>query len=150
MNPKETKLRRLLAVRESRERLEKLELQRHLASARAMEKAIAEQESFRLHARHAGDAALRKGDQEEWLMSQAEYEIAGWNKSGLDEMSVGVNDGLVRAEEYYANCHLEYERSKILLEEIVQEDRMSEDRRSQLEIDSWFLSRLLGRKLRRA
>ncbi len=97
------RLERLLAIRRLNEDLDRRTLALALAAVAEVETALARQEETQAEARLAAQAALAAGERGEWLLADAQSEVAGWNRGRLGccaraSRGGGPGDGAVPRE----------------------------------------------------
>jgi hypothetical protein len=141
MSGRAERLGRLLAIRRVGEDLDRSALGLALASLAEVETEMGAQENALAEARMTARAALSAGDRSEWLLADAQGEVAGWNRSKLKVLLAGRVEvaGMARAK--FLESRLEHEQVKQLVEAAEQAARIDENRRSQATADDWFLSR---------
>jgi hypothetical protein len=99
------------------------------------------QEDALTEARVTARAALDAGDRNEWLLADAQGEVARWNRSKLKVLLSARAEVAGTAMEKFLESRLEHEQVKKLVEAAEQAGRIDEGRRSQAAADDWFLSR---------
>ncbi len=112
-----------------------------LASMAEVEMEMGAQEKALAEARMTARAALDAGDRNEWLLADAQGEVAGWNRSKLKVMLAGRAEVAGTAMGKFIESRREHEQVKKLVEVAEQATRVDEGRRSQAAADDWFLSR---------
>jgi flagellar export protein FliJ len=137
------RLDRLLAIRHLSEEIDRSALANVLASVHQVESAIASQETMRHDAKHAARRALSSGDRSEWLLADAQCEVAGWNRDRLDVIRQQRELDVPPAREKFMQSRCEHEQVKQLIENARQEARIDESRKAQAAADDWFLSKRL-------
>ena len=135
------RLDRLLAIRRLSEELDRNALAMVLASVHEAESAIAEQEAMQAEAKQVGRRALTTGDRSEWLMADAQNEVAGWNRKRLETLREERAKAVPPAMEKFMESRLEHEQVKKLIENARQVAEIEGGRRAQAASDDWFLSR---------
>jgi hypothetical protein len=141
MSGRAERLGRLLAIRRVSEDLDRSALGLALASVAEVEMEMGAQENALTEARVMARAALGAGDRSEWLLADAQGEVAGWNRSKLKVLLVGRAEVAGAARAKFLESRLEHEQVKKLVEAAEQAARLDESRRSQAAADDWFLSR---------
>lgn len=141
MSNRAGRLERLLAVRRLSEELDRAALALALASVAEVEGALAQQETAQAESRAAGRAALAEGERGEWLMADAQGEVAGWNRGRLRALLRERAEAVAPALEKFRESRGEHEQVKQLVEGAREMVRVLEDRRAQAAADDWFLSR---------
>jgi hypothetical protein len=135
------RLGRLLAIRRLNEELGRRELALALASVAEVESALTQQEAALLEAGLAARRALDRGERGEWLMADAQGEVAGWNRGRLRVLLQARAARVAPAMEKFLESRREHEQVKRLVEHARQAVQVKEDRRAQVAADDWFLSR---------
>jgi hypothetical protein len=141
MSGRAEKLERLLAIRRVSEDMDRSALGFALASLAEVEMEMGAQEKALAESRVTARAALDAGDRNEWLLADAQGEVAGWNRSKLKVMLLGRTEVAGTAMAKFNESRREHEQVKQLVEAAEQAARMDEGRRSQAAADDWFLSR---------
>jgi hypothetical protein len=134
-------LDRLLAIRRLSEELDRNALAMVLASVHEAESAIAGQEAMQAEAKQVGRQALTTGDRSEWLMADAQNEVAGWNRKRLETLREERAKAVPPAMEKFMESRLEHEQVKKLIENAKLAEEIEDGRRAQAAADDWFLSR---------
>jgi len=137
------RLDRLLAIRRLSEELDRSALAIVLSSVREVETAIASQETSQLEAKQAARRALSAGDRGEWLMADAQSEVAGWNRDRLGVMREERAREVPQAREKFMESRCEHEQVKQLIENAKLSAEIEEGRKAQAAADDWFLSKRL-------
>ena len=135
------RLGRLLAVRRLREELDRGALTAALAGVAEVEAALARQETALVQSRVAARTALGAGERGEWLLADAQEEVAGWNRDRLGALLRTREEAVAPAMEKFLESRREHEQVKQLVADARQAARMEEDRKAQAAADDWFLSR---------
>ena len=141
MSRRAERLERLLAIRRLGEDLDRRTLKIALASVAEVEAGLEQQEAALLESRIAARSALSAGDRGEWLMADAQNEVAGWNRGRLRTLLCERSNGATAAMELFLKSRQEHEQVKQLVDDARQETRNDDDRRAQGATDDWFLSR---------
>jgi hypothetical protein len=141
MSGRAERLGRLLAIRRVGEDLDRSALGVALAAMAEVEMEMGAQESALAEARVTARAALDAGDRNEWLLADAQGEVAGWNRSKLKVLLAGRAEVAGTARARFLESRLEHEQVKKLVEAAEQATRLDESRRLQATADDWFLSR---------
>jgi len=138
---KAERLGRLLAIRRVAEEMAQGRLQLASAAVTEVETALSVQQTTLIEAGVAGREALAGGERGDWLMAEAQAEVAGWNRGRLGVL-LGVRKTLAApAMEDFLESRREFEQVKLLLEDARQAARIDQNRRAQAAADDWFLSR---------
>jgi hypothetical protein len=135
------RLGRLLAIRRLNEDLDRGALATALARVTEVEVALARQETALVESRVASRLALNTGERGEWLLADAQGEVAGWNRAGLRALLQARAEAVAPAMEKLLESRREHEQVKQLVENARLAARVEEDRRAQAAADDWFLSR---------
>jgi hypothetical protein len=135
------RLDRLLAIRRLNEELHRRSLGLALASVAEVEAALATQEATLAEATQTARAALTADDRGEWLLADAQHEVAGWNRRRLGVLLQARTAEVPPAMERFLESRREYEQVKQLVEDAQQAEQIEEDRRTQVATDDWFLSK---------
>jgi hypothetical protein len=135
------RLERLLAIRRVSEDLDRNALGLALALVAEAEGEMSAQENALAEARVTARAALDAGDRSEWLLADAQGEVAGWNRSKLKVLLAARAEVAGAALEKFTGSRREHEQVKQLVEAAEQAARTDENRRSQAAANDWFLSR---------
>jgi hypothetical protein len=141
MSGRAERLGRLLAIRRVSEDLDRSALGLALAALAEVELEMGAQENAQAEAKVTARAALDAGDRSEWLLADAQGEVAGWNRSKLKVLLVGRAEAAVTARAKFIESRREHEQVKALVAAAEQATRIDESRRSQAAADDWFLSR---------
>jgi hypothetical protein len=141
VNGRARRLDRLLAIRRLNEELDRGALAAALSRVAEAEAALARQETALVQSRVAARAALGDGEHGEWLLADAQGEVAGWNRGRLRVLLQARTEAVAPAMEKFLESRREHEQVKQLVENARQEARVEEDRRAQAAADDWFLSR---------
>jgi NAD kinase len=123
------------------EELDRRALELALASVAEVEAALARQEAMRVDARQTARAALTAGDRGEWLLADAQHEVAGWNRGRLGVLLETRAAEVPPAMERFLGSRREHEQVKQLIESARQAEQVEESRRGQAAADDWFLSK---------
>jgi hypothetical protein len=141
VSDKAERLGRLLAIRRLSEDLDRRALQLAMAAVTEIEAALARQEAALEDARAKTRMALSDGDRSNWLLADAQSEVAGWNQGRLGSL-LRVRAGEVApAMERFVDSRREHEQVKQLVDNAEQAARGEEDHRAQAAADDWFLSK---------
>jgi len=106
-----------------------------------VETALGVQDATLLEAKRLAHEALSAGDRGEWLMADAQSEVAGWNRGRLGVLLRARAVAVAPATEQFLNSRREHEQVKLLVEAAQLAAQAEEDRRVQAAADDWFLSR---------
>jgi hypothetical protein len=135
------RLARLLTIRRLSEELDCRALQVALASVAEVEAALGRQERALTEARSAARTALSAGDRGEWLLSDAQSEVARWNRARLSLLLRTRSAEVPPAMKKFLVTRLEHEQVKQLVDDAKQAAAIDEDRKAQAVADDWFLSK---------
>jgi hypothetical protein len=141
LKPRTERLERLLAIRRLNEELDRRTLALALAAVAEVETALARQAETQAEARLAAQAALAAGERGEWLLADAQSEVAGWNRRRLGGMLRTRTEAVAPAMDRFVESRRDLEQVKQLVENAQQAARAEQDRRAQAAADDWFLSR---------
>ena len=141
MSGRAERLERLLAIRRLSENLDRRTLEVALASVAEVEAGLARQEAALAESRVTGRTALSNGERGEWLMADAQGEVAGWNRVRLRGLLRVRSDEAAAAMQRFLESRREHEQVKQLVENARQVAYEEEGRRAQAAADDWFLSR---------
>jgi alpha/beta superfamily hydrolase len=141
MSERREKLRRLLTVRRLSEDLNRRSLQLAFAAVAEVETAMACQGAALAEASAAERNALALGDRGEWLLANAQREVAGWNRGRLRVLLQLRVAEVAPAMERFLTSRREHEQVKQLVDNARQAASREADRRAQAEADDWFLSK---------
>lgn len=143
MRGKVKRLRRLLAIRRLEEDLDRKTLTQALASVTEVESALTRQEAILEDAGLAARNALAVGDRGEWLMTDAQREVTGWNRERLKGLLKARAAVVPPAIEQFLNSRRKHEQIKHLVGNMKHAADIDEGRKEQAATDDWFLSRLM-------
>jgi hypothetical protein len=135
------KLGRLLAIRRLGEDLGRRRLQLAFAAVAEVESGLADQQTALLEAGLAERNALASGDRSEWLLADAQREVAGWNRGRLRPLLQARTADVAPAMERFLASRREHAQVKQLIENARQTAGREAGRESQAEADDRFLSR---------
>jgi hypothetical protein len=141
MSERREKLGRLLTIRRLSEDLDRRSLQRASAAVAEVEAAMACQGAALAEASVAERNALASGDRGEWLLADAQREVAGWNRGRLRTLLKARTAAVAPAMERFLASRREHEQVKQLIENGRQLANSEADRKSQAEADDRFLSK---------
>ncbi len=140
MSGRRERLGRLLAIRRLSEEMERRVLALALASVAEVEGALARQETALADSKLAARKALQEGERGEWLLADAQGEVAGWNRGRLRVLLQTRAEAMAPAMEKFLESRREHEQVKQLVEGMRQAARVEEERRAQATADDRFLS----------
>jgi hypothetical protein len=135
------RLGRLLAIRKLNEDLNRRTLEIALASVTEVEAGIASQEAVLTESHRTARAALSQGDRPEWLMADAQAEVAGWNRRRLKTLLHARAETAAEAMRAFLESRSQHEQVRQLVEDAQRTERTEQDHRAQLSADDWFLSK---------
>jgi hypothetical protein len=141
MSGRATRLGRLLAIRKLSEDLNRRTLEIATASVAEVETGIGMQVAALLDSRVTARDALSSGDRSEWLLADAQAEVAGWNRNRLQAMLRIREDAAADALRGFLESRSEHKQVRHLVEDAELAARAEQDHRAQLAADDWFLSR---------
>lgn len=143
MSGRAQRLDRLLVIRRLGEELDRRTLTLALASVAQVERALDDQKIQVTDARQIAHDALDTGDRSEWLMADAQTEVAGWNTERLGVLLEARASEVPPAMAKFMESRCEHEQVKKLIENAQEVERIEEGRRAQAASDDWFLSKRL-------
>jgi hypothetical protein len=141
MSERVRRLARLQEIRRLREELDRQALELASAAVAEVELAVRTQENSHSEAAQQARSALTAGDRGEWLMADAQSEVAGWNRRGLGVLHAQRTGAVAPAKGRFLESRREHEQVKLLVEDAQQAARVEEGRRAQAASDDWFLGR---------
>jgi hypothetical protein len=141
VSAKAERLIRLLVIRRVAEDLDRRKMELAAAAVGEVETALGTQEATIVEAALVGRVALEAGERGDWLMADAQSEVAGWNRRRLGVLLATRSAEFVPAMEKLIESRREHEQVKLLVESARQAARGEEDRKAQAAADDWFLSR---------
>ncbi len=146
MNGRAERLDRLLAIRRLSEDLDRRALGLALAAAAEVDRGIGRQESALAESKLASRKALSSGERGEWLLADAQAEVAGWNRRKL-EVLLGVRKAAAAtAMAKFMESRRKHLQVKQLVENAQQAAAIEEGRKAQAAADDWFLSKRIRSK----
>jgi flagellar biosynthesis chaperone FliJ len=143
------RLGRLLAIRKSSADLDRRALQDALGSVAQVEGALERQETARMQARAEAQAALHTGDRHEWLLAEAQHEIAGMNRTGLTQLLAARAEKVPQAMQRFVEGRRAHEQVQQLVENARRVEEVEAGRRTQSASDDWYLSKWVRDAARR-
>jgi flagellar biosynthesis chaperone FliJ len=141
VNARRERLSRLRAIRHLGEDIRRRDLQAALAAVIEVEAALEVQEAARTNAGLAAHTALAADDRGEWLMAEAQIEVAGWNRQRLRVLLRAREGEVAPATEKFLESRRQHEQVKHLVDAAQQAAKVDSDRKAQAVADDWFLSR---------
>jgi hypothetical protein len=135
------RLARLAAIRKLNEDLDRRNLQLALASVAEVEAGLARQQAALAESKAVAVAALSDGNRREWLMSEAQSEVAGWNRNRLRVILESRTGAVAPAMAKFLESRQKHEQAKQLLRNARQSASIEDDRKAQSAADDWFLNR---------
>jgi len=135
------RLQRLLAIRRMAEELDRRTMTLAMTVVAEIETALGVQRAALLEAKQLAHAALSAGDRGEWLMADAQSEVAGWNRGRLDVLLRTRAVEVSPATEQFLKSRREHEQVKLLVQDAQQAAQVEDDRKLQAAADDWFLSK---------
>jgi hypothetical protein len=141
MSGRRNRLDRLRAIRQLCEGIDRRNLQTALAAVAEVERAMRAQGAARMNAGMSARAALTAADRGEWLLAEAQIEVAGWNCGRLVVLQRARASEVAPAMERFLESRREHEQVKQLVDAAKQAAKVEDDRRAQATADDWFLSR---------
>lgn len=141
MSGRAGRLDRLLAIRKLNHDLDRRTLELALAALAEVEAGRRRQEAALSESKHAAHIALSEGDRGEWLMADAQNEVAGWNRRRLQTLLRARSDATAEAMQKFLQSRRDCEQVTQLVKDAQQVERTEEDRRAQAAADDWFLAK---------
>lgn len=141
MSGKAKRLGRLLAIRQLNEDIDRRTLGLALASVAEVKAALSRQQTALGDARQAALAALTAGDRGEWLLADAQQEVAVWNRERLDTLLEVRAAEVPPAMQRFIESRRQHQQVSQLVQDASQATQVEENRRAQAASDDWFLSR---------
>lgn len=141
MSARRDRLGRLLAIRKLREDIDRTALQLALDSVTEVEVALSRQQLRSAEAKAMARTALIAGDRAEWLLAEAQNEVAAWNKERLNILRRLRVEMVSKAREQFVESRSQHEQLKQLKENAKRLASLESDRATQKSMDDWFLSR---------
>jgi hypothetical protein len=135
------RLKRLLAIRLLTEELDRNALQIALSAVSDVETALATLDHAMTESKLIARAALAKGDRRDWMLADAQGEVAGWNLSKLKKLLAERTEVAESAKKKFIESRREQEQVKQLVKDAQQTARIQEVRRAQAAADDWFLGK---------
>jgi hypothetical protein len=135
------RLQRLAAIRMMTEELDLSALKVALTAVAEVESALTEQDNSVFESKANARIALLDGDRGEWMMADAQREVARWNCVKLERFLAVRKDTAGAAMAKFLESRCEHEQVKQLVEDARQAAQVEDARRSQTAADDWFLSK---------
>jgi hypothetical protein len=143
MSDRTRRLTRLVGIRKIAEELDKRDLGLAVAAVVEVDSALRATQGSLVEAAQAARVALGAGERGEWVLADAQAEVAGWNRGRLGLLRAKRAVAVAPAKEKFLESRREHEQAKVLVEDAKQAERVDEDRRAQAASDDWFLGRRL-------
>ena len=150
MSDKTRRLMRLVGIRRIAEELDRRDLELAVAAVVEVDSALRATQGSLVEAAVAARTALGAGERGEWLLADAQTEVAGWNRGRLAVLRAKRAVAVAPAKEKFLESRREHEQVKLLVEGAKQAERVDEDRRAQMTSDDWFLGRRVREQRERA
>jgi hypothetical protein len=141
MSLRAERLQRLLAIRKLSEDMDRRALKLALAAVAEVEAGLQRQQTALVESKLAGRSALASGDRGEWLMADAQSEVAGWNRGRLRTLLSARANYASDATQKFLDSRREHEMVKQVIDDSERVARNEEERKTQAATDDWFLSR---------
>jgi hypothetical protein len=141
MSAKLVRMRGLERIRRLQEEMELRELQAAMGAVAEVAVALDMDGASLVGARDAGRAALVRGDRGEWLLADAQGEVARANLEKLKVLRARREAAVPPAMARFMACRLEHEQAKSLAGEARAAELLEQARREQAAADEWALSR---------
>jgi hypothetical protein len=143
VSDKTKRLKRLVGIRKIAEELDRRDLELAVAAVAEVDVALSATQRSLQQAGIAARAALGAGERGEWLLADAQTEVAGWNRGRLGLLRAQRVVAVEPAKEKFMASRLEHEQAKVLVEDAKRDEREDEVRKTQMASDDWFLGRLM-------
>jgi flagellar export protein FliJ len=140
------RLMRLVGVRRISEELARRDLGLAVAAVAEVDAALQGNAQNKSEAEHVARAALGAGERGEWLLADAQSEVAGWNRGRLEGLRAERLVAVGPARERFLESRREHEQGKVLVEGAREMERVEGERRAQAEADDWFLGKRVREK----
>jgi flagellar export protein FliJ len=141
MSTKILRLQGLARIRRLQEEIERRALQLAVAAVAEVESALQSDAAAMLESRESAREALRAGDRSEWLLADAQGEVARANIDKLGCLLTKREAQVPIATARFLVCRHEHEQSKVLVRETRQAEAVEDARREQATADEWVISR---------
>ncbi len=138
-------LKRIAKLYGAVETMHSVELSRKTSSLNEAETAIKGELAAVRAANVAGRAALTAGDREEWMLTDAEGEMAGWRRGQLEGLRVEREAAREVARTVYMDSRVRTEQMKSVVANMREAVEVEDGRRSQAAADDRYLTRLRWR-----
>jgi len=134
-------MRGLERIRKVQEDMQRRELQAAMSAVAEVSSALKKDSEAVQNAGVVRRAALERGDRKEWLLAEAQSEVARANMEKLTPLLARREAAVPAAMARFLSCRLEHEQTKVLAEAAQREVAMDQARRDQAAADEWVLSR---------
>jgi flagellar export protein FliJ len=141
MSTKILRLQGLARIRRLQEEMERRALQLAVAEVAEVESALQSDAAAMLESRESAREALRTGDRSEWLLADAQGEVARANIDKLGSLLTKREAQVPIAMTRFLVCRREHEQSHVLVRETRQSEAVEDARREQATADEWVISR---------
>jgi hypothetical protein len=143
-------LRRLASLHRVVERIHAVALERSMMEVREAEEAIDLQNAMVRSAAFEGRAALIVDDRTGRSFAEAQRELAGWRREGLERIRAERDESRTSAQKQYVASRVKSEQMRCAVEGIEAGIAIEEGRRTQAATDDRYLSRRLWVEAQRA
>jgi hypothetical protein len=141
LSDKARRLQRLLAIRRICEDVDRGMMGMALAAVAEVDLALNAQRAELIRGTQAARVALSAGERGDWLMADAQSEVAGWNRGRLGVLREARAVEVPPAVERFLISRREHEQMKLLVRDADLAEQIEEGRKMQAATDDWFLSR---------
>jgi hypothetical protein len=141
MSERTRRLERLLGIRHLVEDLDRRTLAIASAAVLEVKAALGAQAASLSEAGEAARVSLDGGDRREWLLADAQAEVARWNQASLKLLLQAREAVIPPAMERFLGSRQEHEQLQFLVGAARQAERLDEDHKTQTIADDWFLRR---------
>ena len=141
MSAKLARRQGLARIRKLQEEMERAALERAAYAVAQVESALRLDEAAVADSGRMSRAALDSGDRFDWLLADAQGEVARANHSKLSTLLLQRQAEVVPARASFLLRRKEHEQARALAENALLEGTAAETRCAQAEADDWVLSR---------
>ena len=141
MSAKVRRMQGLARIRRVQEETERRELAAALGAVHEVGAALRGDGAALIESDQLGRAALGRGDRGEWLLAEAQGEVARANLAKLRLLLTKREAAVPAARARYLACRLEHERTKVLVDASMRTEADEQARREQAAADEWVISR---------
>ena len=141
-------LKRIAKLYGAVETMHSVELSRATSALNEAETAVRAEQAAGVAANLAGRAALTTGDREEWMLTDAEREMAGWRRGLLEGLRVERDAVREAARKQFLDSRVQTEQMKSVVTRMKEQVEIEQGRRMQASSDDRYLTRLRWRAQR--